>query len=53
MVGVVIALVFRTIFILLGAALINNFAWIFYIFGIFLIFTGLKLAKGGEDEDEE
>lgn len=53
LVGVVIALVFRTVFILAGAALINNFAWIFYLFGIFLIFTGLKLAKGGEEEDEE
>lgn len=54
LVGVAIALVFRTIFILLGAALISNFSWIFYIFGLFLIFTGVKLAKSGnEDEDED
>ena len=52
LVGVVIALVFRTVFILLGAALINNFSWIFYIFGLFLVITGLKLARAGEEHEE-
>ncbi|MBW8873133.1 MAG: TerC family protein, partial [Leifsonia sp.] len=33
MVGIILALVFRGIFILLGAALIENFSWVFYIFG--------------------
>ncbi len=58
MVGIVIALVLRAIFIAVGAALINQFAWIFYLFGAFLIYTAVKLAKesredGHDDEFEE
>lgn len=58
MVGIVIALVLRAIFIAVGAALINQFAWIFYLFGGFLIYTAVKLAKesredGHDDEFEE
>jgi tellurite resistance protein TerC len=53
LVGIVLALVMRGIFIALGAAAINNFSWIFYLFGAFLIYTAVKLAKEGpEDEDE-
>jgi len=53
MIGIVLALVMRAIFIVVGAAAINNFSWVFYIFGLFLIYTAFKLAKeGGEDEDE-
>ena len=53
MVGIVMALVMRAIFIALGAAAIENFSWVFYIFGAFLIWTAWKLAKeGAEDEDE-
>lgn len=51
LVGVVIALVLRTVFILLGAAAIEEFSWVFYVFGLFLIYTGVKLAR--EDHDEE
>ena len=53
LIGVAIALVLRFIFILAGAALINNFSWIFYIFGLFLLFTGFKLAQGEEETDAE
>jgi tellurite resistance protein TerC len=53
MIGIVLALIMRAIFILVGAAAINQFSWVFYIFGAFLIFTAVKLAKeGGEDEEE-
>ena len=53
MVGIVLALLMRGIFIAVGAAAINQFSWIFYIFGAFLIYTAVKLAKeGAEDEDE-
>ena len=53
MVGIVMALVMRAIFIAVGAAAIENFSWVFYLFGLFLIYTAVKLAKeGGEDEDE-
>ncbi|MBG6180977.1 TerC family protein [Arthrobacter sp. CAN_A1] len=52
MVGIIIALVLRGIFILLGAALISNFSWIFYIFGVFLLYTAYQQAKdSGEDEE--
>ncbi|WP_168581591.1 TerC/Alx family metal homeostasis membrane protein [Gephyromycinifex aptenodytis] len=55
MVGIIIALILRGIFIGVGAALINQFAWVFYIFGVFLIYTAIELAKEGmgqgEDED--
>lgn len=53
MVGIIIALILRAIFIAVGAALINQFAWVFYIFGAFLIYTAVKLAKEGLDEDED
>ncbi len=55
MVGIIIALVLRGLFILAGAALIARFSWLFYIFGAFLIYTAIKLAKqqGEEEEYEE
>ncbi|MGO0576222.1 TerC family protein [Ornithinimicrobium panacihumi] len=57
MVGIVMALVMRALFILVGAAAINRWSWVFYIFGLFLIYTAVKLAKenlsdeGDHDED--
>ncbi|WP_278237315.1 TerC family protein [Isoptericola sp. AK164] len=53
LIGITIALVLRTIFILAGAALIANFAWIFYLFGAFLIWTAIAQARAGTDHDEE
>jgi tellurite resistance protein TerC len=51
-IGIVIALVLRGVFIAVGAAAINNFSWVFYLFGAFLILTAANLAReGGEDED--
>lgn len=48
--GIVFSLVARTGFILLGAALINLFAWVFYIFGVILLVTAGNLLKpSGED----
>jgi len=53
LVGIVLALIMRGIFIAVGAAAINNFSWVFYLFGLFLVWTAWKLAKeGAEDEDE-
>ena len=50
--GIVLALVMRTIFIALGAAAIKQFAWTFYVFGAFLVYTGIQLArKHGEEPD--
>jgi tellurite resistance protein TerC len=53
MVGIVIALILRGIFIAVGAAAINQFSWIFYVFGAFLIYTAYKLAREGNSEDDE
>src|SRR5215212_7626736 len=43
--GIVFSLVARTGFILLGAALINSFAWVFYLFGLVLLITAGNLVK--------
>lgn len=49
--GIVVALIFRTFFILLGAAVIENYSWVFYIFGAFLIWTAIHQAMPQEDEE--
>ena len=48
--GVLGALVFRAIFIAGGAVLIENFAWVLYVFGAFLVFTGVKMFTHRNDE---
>lgn len=53
LVGITVALVLRTIFILAGAALIENFSWIFYIFGAFLLYTAWAQIRAGGDHDGE
>jgi tellurite resistance protein TerC len=55
MVGIILALVLRGVFILLGAAVISHFTWVFYLFGAFLVYTavGLVRDRGSEDGYEE
>ncbi len=53
MVGIIIALVLRGIFILLGATIIENFLPIFYVFGAFLIWTAWRQAFPGDDHEDE
>jgi tellurite resistance protein TerC len=45
LIGIVLALLLRGLFIGIGAAAINAFAWVFYLFGAFLIYTAVKLAR--------
>jgi tellurite resistance protein TerC len=52
MVGIIIALVLRGIFILLGASLIENFSWIFYIFGAWLVWTAIQQVRADHEDDE-
>ena len=53
MVGIIMALVLRGLFILVGAALIEQFSWIFYIFGVFLLYTAYHQAfRTHEDEHQ-
>ncbi len=49
--GILGAIVFRAIFIFLGALLISQFHWILYIFGAFLVYSGIKMFKEQEDEE--
>jgi tellurite resistance protein TerC len=53
MIGIIIAIVLRGLFIWLGAAAIENFSWVFYIFGAFLLYTAVKLVREGESDDDE
>jgi tellurite resistance protein TerC len=48
--GVLGALVFRAVFIAGGAALLEHFGWVIYVFGAFLIYTGVKMARHGDEE---
>jgi tellurite resistance protein TerC len=50
LIGILIAIVFRVVFITLGVALVAKFAWVLYLFGIFLLYTGYKMFKANEDE---
>ncbi|ALX04918.1 MULTISPECIES: TerC family protein [Aeromicrobium] len=52
LVGIIIALVFRGIFIAVGAVAINNFSWIFYLFGAFLIYTAINLIRDTDHDDD-
>lgn len=52
MIGILIALVLRGTLIVLGAAAIQRFSWVFYIFGAFLIYTAVKLVSGHGDDEE-
>lgn len=52
LVGIILALIFRGIFIAVGAVAINRFSWVFYIFGAFLIYTAIKLVRDTEHDDD-
>lgn len=49
--GILGAIIMRFIFIFAGAALINQFAWILYVFGAFLVFTGVRMFFSKEEDD--
>jgi tellurite resistance protein TerC len=52
LVGIVLALVLRGIFIALGAVAIQQFSWIFYLFGAFLVYTAVRLARDTDHSDD-
>ncbi len=51
LIGILMAIVFRIIFITLGVALVAKFSWILYIFGVFLMYTGIKMFSSNEDDE--
>ena len=53
MVGIILALVFRGIFIVIGAVVIEQWSWVFYIFGLFLVWTAYRQAFTGHEDEEE
>jgi len=50
--GILGAIIMRFIFIFVGAALITKFAWILYVFGAFLVFTGVKMFLSKDEDDQ-
>jgi len=51
MIGILLAIVFRVIFITVGVVLVSKFHWILYIFGAFLVYTGIKIFATKHEED--
>ena len=51
LIGILMAIVFRVIFITVGVALVEKFNWILYLFGVFLVYTGYKMFTANEDEE--
>jgi tellurite resistance protein TerC len=53
LIGIVLALVLRGVFIAVGAAAIEEFSWVFYLFGLFLILTAVNLARSGAEGHDD
>jgi tellurite resistance protein TerC len=51
LIGILMAILFRIIFITIGVALVERFSWILYIFGAFLVYTGYKMFTASDDEE--
>ncbi len=51
LIGILMAIVFRVIFITVGVALVEKFHWILYLFGVFLVYTGYKMFTASDDEE--
>lgn len=51
LIGILMAIIFRVIFITIGVALVDRFEWILYLFGAFLVYTGFKMFTATEDEE--
>jgi tellurite resistance protein TerC len=51
LIGILMAIVFRVIFITVGVALVERFSWILYIFGAFLLYTGYRMFSASKEEE--
>jgi tellurite resistance protein TerC len=49
--GILMAIIFRIAFIALGSELVARFNWIMYIFGVFLVYTGIKMMRASDEEE--
>jgi tellurite resistance protein TerC len=52
LIGILMAIVFRIVFITVGVALVEKFHWLLYVFGVFLVYTGYKMFKANKEEDD-
>jgi tellurite resistance protein TerC len=53
LIGILMAIIFRIVFITVGVVLVDKFHWILYIFGVFLVYTGYKMFTASDDEEFE
>lgn len=51
LIGIMMAIIFRVIFITVGVVLVEKFYWVLYIFGVFLVYTGYKMFTATHDEE--
>lgn len=51
LIGILMAIIFRVIFITVGVALVEKFHWILYVFGVFLVYTGYKMFTASDNEE--
>lgn len=51
LIGILMAIIFRVVFITVGVALVEKFHWILYVFGVFLVFTGYKMFTASDNEE--
>jgi tellurite resistance protein TerC len=51
LIGILMAIVFRIVFITVGVALVDRFHWILYVFGVFLVYTGYSMFTANEEEE--
>lgn len=52
LIGILMAIVFRIIFITVGVVLVEKFHWLLYVFGVFLVYTGYKMFVSVEEESD-
>jgi tellurite resistance protein TerC len=53
LIGIVVALAMRGAFIALGSAALNRFDWLFYVFGLFLLYTAVNLLRGADESADD
>ncbi len=51
LIGIMMAIIFRVIFITVGVVLVEKFHWILYVFGVFLVYTGYKMFTASDNEE--
>ena len=51
LIGILMAIIFRVLFITVGVAIVEKFEWVLLIFGVFLVYTGYKMFTADEDEE--